>query len=323
MDEIILRFLQGAATPEEEAQLRAWRDASSANEREFRGTERLWRITREAERDVVASTPTADALIRKPIHGGVGVSPIGQRRRPRLARWTPAAAAAGLLLVVGLGWLLTRGETEPFPFRVEEFSTGASERVTVRLDDGSVVRLAPESRLQLVGSGREVWLEGQAFFGVARNEEHPFVVRTRMGEAVVLGTRFDVRVRRDDLRLVVVDGRVNVSAAGEQVGVGAGQMTVVAGSERPAVLDVDDVYPLIDWLGRSLIFQNTPLSQAASELERAFEVRIDILGSELPSRTVTASFTDESFEEAFTIVCAVVGATCRVQDGVATMSLSS
>src|SRR5690554_4819208 len=125
------------------------------------------------------------------------------------------------------------------------------------------------------------------------------------------------------MRVVVVDGKVAVSAGGQEVGVGTGQMSIVAEGRRPAVVDVEDVYPLIDWLDRSLVFQGTPLRRAADELGRAFGYEVRILDDVLAERTVTAAFTDESFEQVFTILCDVVGAACTIREATATMALPS
>lgn len=322
----ILRSLRGEATPAEEEAVRAWRAAAPTNEARFREIEWLLRTARELDEGLaVGPPPRAEDLIRKPIRGyatGLAASPAGSVRPAwRRALLPIAAAAAGVLITLGVHSLWT-GEAEPrFVFGVEEFSTAAGEKVTVRLADGSIVRLAPESRLRILGTGREVWLDGQAFFGIAKHEGKPFVVRTRLGEAVVFGTRFDLRVREADMRVVVVEGTVAVSAGGAEVGVGTGQMSIVAEGRRPAVVDVEDVYPLIDWLEGSLVFQSTPLRRAAAEVGRAFGYEVRILDEVLAERTVTAAFTDESFEQVFSILCDVVGAACAIRETTATMAL--
>jgi ferric-dicitrate binding protein FerR (iron transport regulator) len=191
---------------------------------------------------------------------------------------------------------------------------------TVRLGDGTIVRLAPQSRLEVsAASGRgrrlrEVKLEGEAFFAVAKHAGSPFTVRTRHGDALVLGTRFDVRVQKDDVRVVVVEGRVAVSSGGQEVQVGKGQMAVAAVSHQTTVSSVERPEELLDWLRHSLVFQATPLDQVAAEIRRRYQVRVD-LDSALANRTVTAWFTSQSLEEVVTIVCRVAGASCSTRDG--------
>lgn len=67
---------------------------------------------------------------------------------------------------------------------------------TVVLADGTTVHLNAGSKLIYpIRFGRKrriVALEGEAYFEVAKDEEHPFIVRTHLGEITVLGTEFNV-----------------------------------------------------------------------------------------------------------------------------------
>lgn len=71
---------------------------------------------------------------------------------------------------------------------------------TVLLADGTTVHLNAGSKLlypvRFVGKRRIVTLEGEAYFDVRKDEEHPFVVRTRFGEVTVLGTAFNINADR-------------------------------------------------------------------------------------------------------------------------------
>ena len=72
---------------------------------------------------------------------------------------------------------------------------------TVLLADGTTVHLNAGSKLlypvRFVGKRRIVTLEGEAYFDVRKDEEHPFVVRTRFGEVTVLGTAFNINAYND------------------------------------------------------------------------------------------------------------------------------
>lgn len=226
--------------------------------------------------------------------------------------------AAAVVLVVGIGISIAylrpdSGALPSLSFGVNEYHTGAGERSTVRLADGSIVRLAPESRLRFTGSktAREVELEGRAFFAVAKDPRFPFIVRTRAGDAHVLGTRFDVRVSNGDLRVLVVDGRVEVKVQDQVVELGGGQMTVASDGEEPAVVDVD-VHSMLDWMGQSLVFQDTPLDQAVAEIQSLYGAEIHLRDQDLSTRTITAWFVDEPFDEVMAIICRAVQVKCLI-----------
>ena len=220
------------------------------------------------------------------------------------------------MLIFGLGLAeLWWGRQSSGGFGAAEFATGSTETVTVTLTDGTFVRLAPNSRLRLPADGekREVWLDGRGYFAVAEDASHPFTVRTRVGEALVLGTRFEIRIQEDDLRLAVAEGRVALSAGAEEVEVEAGEVSHVQKGLKPSVVKVADVRDLLDWPGGLLVFQSTPLDGVGQELERHFGVRFEITDPVVAQRKVTGRFTDESLDEVVTAVCRATSARCSIE----------
>jgi transmembrane sensor len=314
MDEIIIRSLQGRSSPAEEESLREWRQASLVNERYYREMARTWRLAGVIE-------PVASAADRVRIASSSRTHEIAipARRRKRgflrgAAFLSGAAAALVAGLCLGLYW---PSPDDPPRFAAEEFITGPYELVTTRLSDGTVVRLAPKSRLHVSegDENREVWLDGHAFFAVARNDGRPFIVRTRAGDAVVLGTRFDVQVQDNGMQVFVVEGRVAHHAGGQEVQVGAMEISRVTDGSAPAVQPIEDASPLLSWLGEFLVFQSTPIKEVARELERRFAVQVRVADEKLAERTVTAWFTNEDLEEVVLIVCRAADVRCLVRDG--------
>jgi ferric-dicitrate binding protein FerR (iron transport regulator) len=165
-------------------------------------------------------------------------------------------------------------------------------------------------------ASRDVWLDGRAYFSVAKQDGRRFRVRTALGQAVVLGTRFDLRAQDGELHLVVVEGRVALSAGNDEVPVEAGQVSgVIAGRITPAV-SIPDARAEVDWIGHFLVFDGTPLLSAASELARVYGVAIRIEAPALEARTITGWFSDQTYDEVVTAVCRVVKARCTVADSV-------
>ncbi|MQA92446.1 MAG: hypothetical protein GEU90_19835 [Gemmatimonas sp.] len=107
-----------------------------------------------------------------------------RRRIPRWARQFGAASlAVGAFTSLVLSAIRPSADSVgsvPFEFGTGGVVTGAGEAVTVKLGDGTIVRLAPESRLRMMGQTgrREVWMDSRAFFAVTKVEDRPFVVRT-------------------------------------------------------------------------------------------------------------------------------------------------
>lgn len=320
MDDLIIRYLQDNASEAEARELERWRSASEANEARFQEFADLWALTAVATPHVETTPPLVGELVRRAEDHAVVALPSRGRRvpHPHVRPWVAVAAA---IAVLGTGLyaagLFSRAESPQVAsasFKAAEYHTGAVERATARLPDGTIVRLAPSSRLRLIERAgmREVFLDGEAFFAVAHNPDVPFVVRTRAGDATVLGTRFDLRVTDEVLRVVVVEGRVGVKVGEDEVAVDAGQMTLAAEGARPSVVDVTDAYALLEWMGQSLVFQTTTLESAFHEIERLYGAEIEVLDAEILDQTITAWFTDQPFEEVITVVCRVAQLKCSV-----------
>ncbi|MBS3737430.1 FecR family protein [Mesohalobacter halotolerans] len=94
-----------------------------------------------------------------------------------------------------------------------EFTTKVAQSQTIQLPDQSNVLLQPGSSLSYNDYfwflNREVKLEGEAFFEVAKGET--FTVKTANGEVKVLGTKFNVKTFHDELQVMCYEGRVEVS----------------------------------------------------------------------------------------------------------------
>lgn len=231
-----------------------------------------------------------------------------------------AAAAAA----VAAGLVAIRALRPPNPgSAVAQFVAGSNSATTALLSDGSVARLAPGSRLRVASWStrhRVVDLEGRAFFAVAHDARHPFTVRAAGSETEVLGTRFEVAADRAGVRVVVVEGRVALTAAAGRIEVSAGEVSQAREGLPLSVVRVADVYALLDWPGGLLLFQSTPLAQVAREVGRRFGRPVRVTDGEFARRQVTAWFTDESLEEVVGAICAIVAAHCEMRDTLVTVS---
>ena len=314
----IERALRGDASREELESIAAWRRESPENEREFRRLERLVRAATSMRAELRAAAPpsAAELIERMRAPGMTGLErtdvagPHGRSNdRWRIAIVTTAAAAAlvaaatvGRISASDAGSLLAPAE----------IVTGPSELATVQLGDGSVVRLAPSSRLRVRGEAgeRDVELEGRAYFAIARDEGHPFLVRTSAGVARVLGTRFELAAEGEALELTVVEGRVALDAPANSVEVAQGERSRVAERRASAPQRIGDATQALEWVGTFLAFQTTPLEEAMREVERIYGLHVTITDSVLARQTVTATFTSQRVESVVAVLCTVVSARC-------------
>lgn len=314
MDELIDRARRGEATADELAQLDAWRRASSANARHHDDALRILVAARALGTAAAvpdATRPTAREIIARATSRRL-------QRRFTAVRWVPWAIAAAAAIVAAVALRARTGDetVAAGDWRAAEVVTGANELATVQLGEGSVVRLAPSTRLRmLAGRGRAVSLEGRAFFAVQRIPSRPLRVHTHAGEARVLGTRFELAAGEGELHVKVLEGRVALTTKRGEVEVGAGQESAVRAGTATKPTPLGAPTAVASWAGTFLAFQATPLRDAARDIERVYRTAVTISDSALAVETITATFTDRPVEEVVNVVCAVLSARCEVREG--------
>jgi transmembrane sensor len=321
VDKLILRALQGEASEIEERRLLAWRQADPANERMYQRARRIWDLGETlVEKTEQSRVPTIEEMTPLPRPRSRPVGPPSIWRRT----WRRRALVPAMFLIgIAISYAIFRAPADS-PLGVGEFATNGAETATLTLGDGTMVRLAPDTRLRLIRSaGREVWLDGHAYFAVDESQNgQTFRVRTKAGDAVVLGTRFDLQAREDEMRLLVVEGRVEVAARGRKVEVTANEVARVAGS-APLVherVGADYLERELDWMRDVLVFTGTPLGQVARELTQRYGVPITISDSTLARETVRGWFADRELSDVLVVVCRAVEAQCVVDENGVTIA---
>lgn len=323
MNELLIRHLRGQTTEDENRSVEAWRSRTEDAEDVLAGLHHLIRAGESADRAIdPGDPPPVEQLIWRAEARRAQLATRRRSARPRLrhpATWITAAAAATIGFTL---WNVSRpaGPTPDVAVAGQDFLTAAGETATVPLDDGSVIRLGPESRLTTHPGrtpdlpSRQVTLEGQAFFSIATDESRPFVVSTSAGTARVLGTRFHLSARPEELAIVVVEGRVELASLdhGQGIQVGAGQATRLVNGSADPVVDAPPMEQVAEWLGDFLVFRDTPLETAMQEVGRRYGREVEITDPVLMERTLTMWFDGKSLEEVMTVVCSVIDASCSI-----------
>ncbi len=322
MDEVIVKRLQGEATDIEIRQLDRWRAESSENEQAYSTFISLWNETCEPKTPTLRPAPTLEEIVREGDARRARSQARAARRAVLRSPWAGyglTAAAVAVVIFFTLRSDAERGSSTHGLVPVES-SSSPGDIMTLGLSDGSVVRMMPETRVEFPATEdrREVVLEGRAFFAVAAGPI-PFVIRTRMGEVTVHGTRFEVLTNGDELRLVVVEGRVRLEGESGFAEVGPGQVAYLVLGSSPRVVDHSDVWSVLEWADGLLVYEATPLSMVAEELGRYFGRDVTIVDEALGRLRITAWFEDESLEEVISAVCLVAGVTCELSEAEVTI----
>ncbi|NQU87147.1 MAG: FecR domain-containing protein [Mariniphaga sp.] len=205
--------------------------------------------------------------------------------------------AASFILLIGLSsvaWFLS-----------ERVATNAGEHFTAQLPDGSVVEMNAESTLKFYPYrwyvSRNLEFEGEGFFNVEKGKK--FVVKSALGKTSVLGTSFNVFSRDDIYKVACVTGKVRVIASNkESVILNPNQQVVLKLGDELIKNEVLKPEEVLLWRNNMFLFNATPLSDVAREIERQYGVTIQI--DENIKRDFTGIFNRQSnVEEVLEYIC--------------------
>ncbi|WP_081910565.1 FecR family protein [Hymenobacter sp. APR13] len=278
-----------------------------------RAFDRLLARIDEAEQPAPAGKPTPQATEADETGGRVVAM-------PRASRWRRLWLAAASMAVLATGGTVAyrqyaAAHTGAAPLSYEERTNPRGTKSKVLLADGTAVWLNADSHLwfpaTFSGARREVYLEGEAFFDVKRNEQMPFIIHVGRHEVRVLGTSFNVKAYQDDdaVETAVVTGRVAfiraaLPAAAERDTIYVVPDQKVVYSKASHELRVEQVNGLdyAAWNQRSLIFQATPLAEVAKTLERQYNVTVRFEDERLRNCRLTGRFKDQSLREVLRLI---------------------
>ena len=220
---LIRKYLRGTATPEEGRFVETWyreMDSGRSIDAILSAPEieeldqRIFENISTRIGTPPAARPATTATQPSPGTPAPQPSPVTAPRRIFL-RWS--AAAAALLIILASGWWFRHYLHQPPAYATLSTDPGKIRKIT--LGDGSQIWLNAASSIRFAKdfgqtASREIFLEGEAYFEVARDEQHPFLVHTQNLTTRVLGTRFNVRAYagNQNIEVTLLEGKVMLSA---------------------------------------------------------------------------------------------------------------
>lgn len=204
---------------------------------------------------------------------GVPEPAAAQAQRRPLPRFSTWRLAAAIVLTVGAaaGLLAVRSNVAEVRY---ETQLGAHQ--THALKDGSELTLntATLLRARVSKNERTVWLDkGEAYFDIAHDQAHPFVVISGANRITVLGTKFTVRREAGATDVVVVDGRVQVdngqvSSLSPVILVKHQKLVATAATMLKSDESDARIEQVLSWREGKLVFDQVTLAYAAAEFNR-------------------------------------------------------
>ncbi len=230
--------------------------------------------------------------------------------------YTVKVAAAVLVIFTAYIFVMSHENYLAGQVVVEEsiiFNTGDEQHREIRLSDGTVVRLNNNSEVLLSENfqkeTRELSLSGEAYFDVAHDPEHPFIINANSSSIEVLGTAFNVRAISDqaNVQVAVVEGKVSFKNEFNL----EEQQPVILTKGQFGYLDIDKGEILVEefainnylaWKSGRFNFEMNTLHQVCVQLDRLYNLDCNFSDPKLSNLHLTANFSNESLDKTLSVI---------------------
>ena len=252
-----------------------------------------------------------------------------RRYRPVYRLLLPMAgiAAAVMLIFSFLHLQEPKGKTERTAQNTVSTKPGSKSKI--QLPDGSQVWLNSDSRMSydesFQGLNREVHITGEAYFDIAKDKDHPFIIHAGSIDVKVLGTSLNIRnyTNEKNTEAVLIRGSIEVTLRSnpdkkiilqpnEKLVVQNGKAVILKGmapaapdkSNEPVMTlgkahfqEKDSTAMDILWVKNKLAFDQETLEDVARKMERWYAVKVVITDEKLKHTEYSAVFEDESLRQ--------------------------
>lgn len=338
---VIVRYLNGYCSMQEEDQLRKWMKEDPENEKFLLFVKKIWDTSPDKRKhhdvdsawlrfneqfDLDDNSKTQESQFSK----GQSITQKNNykqsKRKSDSFHWMSwSAVAVTMILIVGMTFKYMNYEQlqidseiiEEIEFR--EIITNKGQRTRLRLSDGSTVQLNSESRLLIPETfngvdSREVYLEGEAYFEITPDPDRQFVVKTDRTITKVLGTTFNINSYpfEDQVSVAVISGEVSLGELGADFSetISRHQLGILSSHGSLSISELSDLSQYTGWINGELIFIQDSLNTVQKKLERWYgiDIIIEIDGKDQPGRKLTATYTDrQRVEEVLESISIVFG----------------
>ncbi|ASZ11331.1 FecR domain-containing protein [Chitinophaga pendula] len=235
-----------------------------------------------------------------------GINTERTTRITGLRRYWYAAAAAVLALISILGWWW-QGKRGPHPAGIEMaakydtiYNKGNEVRV-LQLPDGSRIWLNANAAIAYTyaynQTNRDLWLNGEAYFEVTKDDARPFRVHTGDLVTKALGTAFNIATTNKvdgTIDVSLLEGKVLVSLKENNNGNSyilqpGQQISYNRNNVLPAPVSFNKEV-VLDWRHRKIIFEKSRLVDVFAKLQSRYNCKIDVTGSKLMDKQISGVF---------------------------------
>lgn len=274
-EELKVKFFTGECEEEELHIVNIWLNESDENARELFKIEEMYHLGKlDAAKEKEKSEKAEKRLLEK-----LRMEDNKRNKIRRIYQWMRYAAVfAGIFLMTGLGYQIYRKYSETNALVAV---TANDEVKELLLPDGTKVWLNKHTTLKyprrFPEKGRDVYMEGEAYFEVARDARSPFIVKGEMMQVRVLGTVFNLKSDRmtHSATATLIKGEIEVKGNNEEglIILSPGQKAELNGVTRRLIVKQVDT-GIEKWHVNEFAFNKADIFMVARTLENSYHVKI-------------------------------------------------
>jgi len=269
--DLLYRFFDGTATIEEEESVRNWIESSDDNYADFLRERKIYDA-------LLLSTPSK--ISRQSFH-------------QHITPWIVSTVASIALLVIATGLFFYAESSKSQQYNTIIVPPG--QRINVLLSDNTNVWLNANTTFRypskFARKNREVFLDGEAWFDVSKNKKKPFIVKTDQGEVRVTGTTFNLEAYSEYKNFVtsLFEGSVDIYQNNAKLATLKPNQKGMLQNDRYFISTIDNTDEYL-WRNGLIAFNNMKLEDILLELEKYFDIQIEINTKKLPQHRYTGKF---------------------------------
>jgi ferric-dicitrate binding protein FerR (iron transport regulator) len=269
--DLLYRFFDGTATIEEEESVRNWIESSDDNYADFLRERKIYDA-------LLLSTPSK--ISRQSLH-------------QHITPWIASTVASIALLVIATGLFFYTESSKSQQYNTIIVPPG--QRINLILADNTNVWLNANTTFRypskFARKNREVFLDGEAWFDVSKNKKKPFIVKTEQGEVRVTGTTFNLEAYSEYKNFVtsLFEGSVDIYQNNAKLATLKPNQKGMLQNDRYFISTIDNTDEYL-WRNGLIAFNNMKLEDILLELEKYFDIQIEINTKKLPQHRYTGKF---------------------------------
>lgn len=302
------RFMRGETSPEEEQQLLLWFRDVDAQEDILTFYRQHWHEASDKELSEDVQLRMFHQLKTKIRSESIAIKKTRKFEKRWFIRWGQYAAAIILCVVVGITSHLYTRQSVPV---AKEYQVEAEkgQRASVMLPDGTKVWLNSHTQISYNSNygmkDRIVALVGEAYFEVAKDKDHRFIVKTGEMEVEALGTSFNVKAYKEDRDVIATlfTGSIRATAGSHSVVLSPDQQVCFNRIEDDLKVDSpENVAYASMWRDNELAFKGETLNDIAIRLNRLYNVHIEFKSEKIKQFRFSGVIKNNSLDNVFEII---------------------